>query len=247
MRHSGNDPDHLAALEAVLVSRIAQLKSAHGAVSVAVTHLSYYLLAARIHRWLESRCDFSLVQGCFEELCALFNRITSPPSLSRPLTYRYPARSYSEKYEPTARRLRHRFLHSIRDCKGQRTLFERLPYVLSASGGWRSDSVPLSVSRILLGRDANIDQCVFHPMLAEDFALEIAIAGEACFAWNQNDQWPSVMIINNTSGHFMPMDWDASAMLGFLRGAAHVPRETTVFCVTFRGGAFSHGTKGSEQ
>jgi hypothetical protein len=245
MPRSANDLDNLGALETDLCTRISKLKSNHGPVSVAIAHLSHYLLAVRIHRWLGNRCDFAVVDSCFKDHCTLFNRIATPPSTLIPFNYRYPDSAYSEKYESIAKRLRHRFLHSIEGCRAARTLFERLPFVLSAKGEWRSDSVPLSVSRILLGRDENPEQCVFHPMLAEDFGLEVSLAGEASFAWSQGDRWPSVMIINNTSGHFMPMDWEASAMLDFLRNVAEIPSGTTLFCVTFRGGAFSFGVEGA--
>jgi hypothetical protein len=98
-----------------------------------------------------------------------------------------------------------------------RSLFSRFIYAVGPSYQFRYFSEPQPVE-INITKKNDPSAFPFHPLLAKDFDLRVRVAGEISFIWARELAMPSLVYVNNVSGHYKP-HWTSSELAGVIRRA----------------------------
>lgn len=117
-------------------------------------------------------------------------------------------------------------------------LLDRFIYVIGGNGEFRYYNKPQPVKMGIVA-NKDIDIFPFHPILAHDFDLKISVAGEICFMWPLNSVEPDVIMINNRSGHYMPVDWKCKDLSLLIRRVMNLNDTVSVISFTNDGACVS--------
>ena len=131
-------------------------------------------------------------------------------------TYAFPSEIYKRDYLEAGQKYRHKIQSSISFSQNTSLLFYKTIYVVGQGEELRWYPEPQATEAILLGRQ-NTTMYPVHPMLAEDFNLSVALAGEMSFFWLDGQDLPAVVFVNNTSGHYLPIHWTAKQVALYMR------------------------------
>ena len=156
----------------------------------------------------------------------------------RPLHYDFSRSDYTKHYAALASRWNSGIRSTLEWTHEHRDLFNRFIYVIGRNGEWRYFSQALPIS-IVITRRNSVERFPFHPILANDLDLAVAVAGEIAFRWEPEMACPSAVLVNNVSGHFRPEGWKAADLAGCLRSTLGLPTETLIIALANDGAHIS--------
>jgi hypothetical protein len=226
---------------ATLLSRldreIAQAKVRFGPKNPLLT----FLIQAKLAVFVRDACTGeSVARAALIEVIALLSELQfdvstvkigiSQPPLPQIAAYEFPRRDFDQNYADTVQLWRESVLSKPRWSLEHEGLQARFIYVIGPKGEWRYFPVPQPIDLCITRRN---DSRVFpfHPMLALDFDLCVAVAGEISFHWQRGSASPQAIYVNNVSGHFRPDGWSAIALDALVRSSLGLPKCTSVIAV----------------
>jgi len=165
-------------------------------------------------------------QLTFQKDSVSFTNVPADP-LPNSHVYEFPQIHYTSDYSKSFEKHRQNILTKPHHSAQHTLLLNRFIYVIGTNDEWRYFFFPQSVETCLRGR-ASVIAYPFHPVLAYDLDLRVAVAGEISFFWKKPNSSPEIIFINNVSGHFRPKDWLSVELDGKIRQILQLTSATSV-------------------
>lgn len=148
-------------------------------------------------------------------------------------SYTYSPQAYAKYY----RHLEHKYVAQIVSnafYDEYDSLLKRFIYIISLDNQIRIYAKPIPTKVILFGR-CNELNFPAHPILSREFNLEVKIAGEISILWEKGSDAPIAIIANNTSGHFLPIDFHHDDLLDLVRSIFKLSSRSKIISITNTG------------
>jgi hypothetical protein len=143
--------------------------------------------------------------------------------------FSFPQEAFSIEYQQALERFRDAISVELTFDTNYQNLLNRFIYVIGPELQWRQCMTQQSITDIFLGNKTQ-KNAPFHPVLAHDFKLLVACAGEVAFYWKNQEKHPEIVMINNVSGHYRPI-LCSSQLEALTRTTLKLPRETSVLAL----------------
>lgn len=243
--------DTFRAQLAWIEDRIVEARNEFGDTNTVLTHYNYLKLAVLLHQNIGvSGCrrevlmtmgEISRLTFGIEQVVAVGDRevFDRPPQYC----YAFPQAAYDIEYRQASEKFRLTIRDQLEFDPNHQYLFNKFIYVLGLRQEWRYCIIPQSVRTALVG-NGDLTTMPYHPILAEDFGLEVSVAGEVAFKWRQGSIQPDVVLANNVSGHFRPRDWRAEDLNRALRRTLSLANSVSILAMANDGFAISGPLEG---
>ncbi len=119
--------------------------------------------------------------------------------------YSYDLKKYDLNYKSIAHTFVPNILQSTVYSTNYKNSCNKFNYIVSVNGEMYIYNIPKTVSQIL--SPPKPYEYPNHAILAGEHKLEVIVAGEISFLWDHPSETPDLIIVNNISGHFRPLDW----------------------------------------
>lgn len=224
-------------------------KKEHGSKNPLVTHYYFLWLTYRLHEWNIGNRQWRRSVGLLLKKYAylhygkdqLFAVDANTKSESRSYSYSFPKDYFFKNYETFIVRHKPYISSKLAFSVDHRYLFNRFIFVIGENHEWFYYTKPFSTLESLVG-NRNIERYPYHPLLSVDLGLTVSVAGEVSFLWNDKEEYPSLVIVTNWSGHFLPVDWSAIDLNISVRKSLNLPDCSTIFSVANDGVGISGPT-----